>query len=96
LNAPGSKAEHVVAFARVHGDEAIVTAVPRLSHTLAQGREHPPIGDIWGDTEITLPRAFSGLFFNVFTGQVCAASSARTLSCREVFAHFPVALLAGR
>jgi (1->4)-alpha-D-glucan 1-alpha-D-glucosylmutase len=96
LQATGSKAEHVVAFARVHGDEVIITAVPRLSYTLAKGREHPPIGDLWADTELALPRNVPGLFWNAFTGQVCATSAARTLSCREIFADFPVALLAGR
>jgi (1->4)-alpha-D-glucan 1-alpha-D-glucosylmutase len=96
LQAQGSKANHVVAFARTHGDEAVITVVPRLSYTLAQGREHPPTGDVWAETELVLPRGFPGLFFNIFNGQVCAVSASRTLSCREIFSTFPVALLTGR
>ena len=96
LATTGAKAEHVVAFARVLGDEAVLTAVPRLSYTLARGHEHPPIGDLWADTEIVLPRRFPGLFANAFTGQIAASSPGHTLSCREIFSDFPVALLAGR
>lgn len=96
LRATGSKAGHVVAFARVLQDDMVVTVVPRLSYTLSKGHEHAPIGELWGDTELVLPRNAPDFFANAFTGQVSATSAARTLLCREIFSDFPVALLSGR
>ena len=96
LRASGSAAEHIITFGRIHGDETVITAVPRLSYTLAKGRMHPPLGELWGDTELLLPRVGPTFFVNAFTGQVHAASSSRTLLCREIFSAFPVALLTGR
>lgn len=96
LGATGSKAPHVVAFARVLEDEMVLTVVPRLSYTLCRGREHAPLGEVWGDTELVLPRNAPDFFANAFTGEVSATSAARTLLCREIFSDFPVALLTGR
>jgi (1->4)-alpha-D-glucan 1-alpha-D-glucosylmutase len=92
LSPQGEHQSHLVAFTREHNRQLAVVAVPRLSFTLMQGAEMPPIGEVWKDTTITLPRA-SSQFLNVFTGEVLTTSSSRTLSCREVFGHFPAALL---
>ena len=96
LRGNGSHAEHLLAYARTSADEVVITAVPRLSYSLANGRMHPPLGDMWGDTELVLPRNAPNFFVNSFTGQVLAVSSSRTLLCREIFSDFPVALLTGR
>ena len=92
LQVSHGKEDHVVAFARVHGAEAIVVATPRLSYTLMKGREEPPIGSVWGDAELSLPPAAIGKRLrNVFTGEILTAG--QSLLCREVFASFPLALL---
>jgi (1->4)-alpha-D-glucan 1-alpha-D-glucosylmutase len=89
------KEEHVVAFARVHGGEAIVVAAPRLSYTLMKGREEPPIGAVWGDAELSLPAESIGKQLrNIFTGEVF--SRGQSLLCRDIFGSFPLALLAAR
>ena len=71
----------------------MITAVPRLSYTLMKGKEAPPLGAIWGDSEIALPpEAIGRRLHNVFTGESLTAGE--SILCREVFANFPVALLA--
>ena len=84
--------QHIVAFAREHNGASVCVAVPRLSYTLMNGEARMPLGDAWGNAEILLPRA-SHEFLNIFTGEVFTTSPARTLLCRELFLHFPVALL---
>lgn len=88
------KREHVISFARSQGDHTVIVAAPRFSYTLMRGRLQPPIGEAWGNAELQLPPEISGArLLNIFTGEVLPANG-RTLPCREVFARFPVALLA--
>ncbi|WP_245986030.1 malto-oligosyltrehalose synthase [Azospirillum thermophilum] len=61
LEATGSRAEHVVAYARCLEDQAVVVAVPRLVATLG------PAPD-WADTAIPLPRGVR--WRNALTGAV--------------------------
>jgi (1->4)-alpha-D-glucan 1-alpha-D-glucosylmutase len=89
------KQEHIVAFAREHDREVAVVAVPRLFYTLMKGEMRPPLGAVWGAAELSLPPGY-GEFVNVLTGEHIAAANGRGLLCREVFARFPVALLASR
>ncbi|MGB7555201.1 MAG: malto-oligosyltrehalose synthase [Candidatus Korobacteraceae bacterium] len=86
------KEEHVVAFARVRQGEAVLVAAPRLSYTLMKGKEEPPVGAAWNDSELVLPPDLEGTrWHNVFTGEAIELAE-RALLCREIFAHFPVAL----
>jgi (1->4)-alpha-D-glucan 1-alpha-D-glucosylmutase len=85
--------EHVVAFARCHSGNATITLVPRLSYTLMKGKEEAPLGAVWGDSELALPPEASGRRLrNVFTGE--SFEVGESILCREVFANFPVAVLA--
>lgn len=93
LFANGAVREHVVAFARRRGLRMAITAVPRFSYTLMKGEMRPPIGaDAWYDAELEIPPGASVLK-NVLTGEEVTVRDGRVL-CREVFARFPVALLA--
>ncbi|MGA8875406.1 MAG: malto-oligosyltrehalose synthase [Candidatus Korobacteraceae bacterium] len=93
LEASRGKEEHVVAFARQHAGQMSITAVPRLSLTLMKGHEEPPIGTVWSDTELLLPPQAAGKRWrNILTDEVLTGG--QSLLCREVFASFPVALLA--
>ena len=74
----------------------VLIAVPRLSYTLMQGLIAPPVGDVWGDTELSLPPRSANEFENLFTGEMIRAGANRSLLCRELLSHFPVALLASR
>jgi len=93
LQANGPKRDHVVAFGREHHSEVAIIAAPRLSYTLAGGSMQAPLGDLWSTTELPVPSRASEFMENVFTGEKNRVTPGRTLLCREVFAHFPVALL---
>ena len=93
LQANGPKRDHVVAFGREHHSEVAIIAAPRLSYTLAGGSMQAPLGDLWSTTELPVPSRASEFMENVFTGKKIRVTPGRTLLCREVFAHFPVALL---
>lgn len=98
LDAVGSKREHLIAFARIDEErnQMVIAAAPRLSYSLMNGEQRPPIGDAWGDLELQLPRQAPQHFLQLFSGRVCEVSSRGTLLCRDVFAEFPAALLAAR
>jgi (1->4)-alpha-D-glucan 1-alpha-D-glucosylmutase len=93
LSTEGERFDHLVAFAREHDWRMAITAVPRLPYTL-YGGEPQPAAAAWGDTQIILPSNAPADLVNVFTGERIRVSN-RALSCREIFAHFPVALLIG-
>ena len=73
----------------------MIVAVPRLPYTLMRGRVQPPIREAWGNAELAIPPEVANVpLVNVFTGEVIPPRNGRPLLCREIFAHFPVALLA--
>src|SRR5262249_28247890 len=92
LEAHGTLAEHVCAFARVTEAGAALTVVPRL---LARGgRETAPLGpEYWTDAALTVPADLGTTFVNALTGERWHAHG-DALPLGEIFAHFPVALLA--
>jgi len=94
LNVRGAAANHVCAFARCHGDRALIVVVPRLPVGLLGDRHALPLGpDVWGDTVIELPAEMTGLtWHNMFSGEGHAAAA--ELALAQLLAVFPVALLA--
>ncbi len=93
LYATGAKRDHLVAFARENHSQVAIVATPRLSYTLAGGALNPPLGEMWNSTELPVPPKTSEFVENVFTGEKLKVTAGRTLLGRELFAHFPVALL---
>ncbi len=93
LHATGPKGDHVVAFAREHQNHVAIIVAPRLSYSLAAGSLRPPLGDLWETTELHVPSRTAEFVENIFTGERTRVTAGRTLLCREIFAHFPVALL---
>jgi (1->4)-alpha-D-glucan 1-alpha-D-glucosylmutase len=93
IYATGVKQQHVVAFAREHGNQSAIVAVPRLSYTLAGGALRAPLANLWENTELPVPSRCPEFLENVFTGEKIRVTPQRTLLCSEVFALFPVALL---
>ena len=85
LEAGGARAEHVCAFARTLGGQAVLVAVPRLVGGLG---ERPD----WGDTALALPEGLAGTGWrNVLTGAALDATA--RLPASALFDGFPVALL---
>ncbi len=93
LQASGAKRDHIVSFAREHQGQAALVAAPRLSFTLAAGAVGAPLSELWEDTELPAPASAAEFMENVFSGERIQVAPGRTLLCREIFAHFPVALL---
>ncbi|MDR6539181.1 malto-oligosyltrehalose synthase [Variovorax soli] len=92
LPAEGAKASHLVAFARRHGDQWLVSIAARLFSSLAASGE-PPLGELWGDTVVRMPEAAEGLRFeNVLTGETFVVHGG-ALRVSAAFAHFPGAAL---
>jgi (1->4)-alpha-D-glucan 1-alpha-D-glucosylmutase len=96
LHGNGTAAKHICAFARQSQSESALAIASRFSHSLMRGEALPPLGDVWGDAEIALPRNSAQYFENVLTGEVVKKSGRDTLLCREVLATFPAALLSGK
>ena len=95
LFASGEKQEHVCAFVRSQGTETALIAAPRLVCSLTGSEQRPPTGEVWGNTELPMPQGATSLR-DVFTGKEFLPRARGTLLCRELFAHFPLALLACR
>ncbi|CAN5354247.1 malto-oligosyltrehalose synthase [soil metagenome] len=98
LEGRGARAEHVVAFARRRGGEAVITVVPRLVATLTRQREFAlPDAQSWEESWIEGPaELLAGRYRNVLTGEAVEAhrrGERSTLSLAELLGSFPVALL---
>jgi (1->4)-alpha-D-glucan 1-alpha-D-glucosylmutase len=92
LAVTGTKANHVVAFARKFKNTSVVVIVPRLISTLLNDFDVPPIGpQVWQDTQILLPSRDSGKpYRNIFTGEVLEPGVQMNVS--QILSEFPVAL----
>src|SRR5205085_1618854 len=72
LDATGSKKIHLCAFARIHeaAGEVAVVAVTRRTYTLVNGALAAPLGEVWEDTGLQLPRSAAAHFGDAFTGKI--------------------------
>lgn len=61
LAAEGSKSHHIIAFARVLGDEAAITLACRLPLSMLADAEARDQAEFWGDTVVSLPADLAGL-----------------------------------
>jgi (1->4)-alpha-D-glucan 1-alpha-D-glucosylmutase len=103
LRVTGPRAAHVLAFARVHGNTAIVAALPRLMSGLCPPDQGFAQAAIWENTTVLLPPDLPGAdrnthWRNTFTGQsVQSTRAARKneagLPCADLFANLPAAIL---
>ncbi|HVQ77024.1 MAG TPA: malto-oligosyltrehalose synthase [Candidatus Binatia bacterium] len=99
VGAVGSRADHVVAFARGGAAGRVVLAVTtRLSARLAGFGGPVPRGDeVWDDTRLALEDAdLGGVYHDVFTGRRATTAGdgrAPGIPVGRVLAHLPVALL---
>ena len=98
LSIVGTRANHVVAFARRLGDSVALVAVPRLVTRLIPSDDQVPLGEpVWQNTRLLLPADIASRdWCNPFTGESFVASrddGQLSLGVAEIFAHFPIALL---
>ena len=94
LQASGSRAPHVCAFAREHASGMSISVAPRLMARLS-GEARLPLGEaIWSDTRIPVPPAKT--FQNELTGErleVEHSEGQPVLRLAAVLSAFPVAVL---
>jgi (1->4)-alpha-D-glucan 1-alpha-D-glucosylmutase len=79
LGVRGTHASRVVAFAREAGGDRLVVIVPRLTAPLGW----PPLGEVWGDTEVEVEGGV-----DVLTGR-----TGRSVRLAELLADLPVAVI---
>lgn len=87
LTVSGVFSKNIIAFLREHGERQILVIVPRLSAKVG----HPPLGNLWQDTEIQLPD-YPDSWQNVITGQQLNHHSV-ILPVGSVLDSLPVAVL---
>jgi (1->4)-alpha-D-glucan 1-alpha-D-glucosylmutase len=97
LEVEGTKADHVVAFARKVETGTVLIVVPRLIAGLLRDFDRPPIGSqVWEDTHLLLPSCGGAeKYRNAFTGKTLAHQTNDTctkIALSEILAEFPVAL----
>lgn len=107
LEVAGSRAEHVVAFARQLDQQWLVVVVPRLPATLVAAAQQVPAtaqpvvdppqafcGPLWGDTSVRLPEGAPQQWLNQLDLQNQQAHD-RQLRVGELFSHTCAAVLIG-
>jgi (1->4)-alpha-D-glucan 1-alpha-D-glucosylmutase len=97
LAVEGTKAKHVVPFARKSGTTRALVVVPRLVAGLLNDIDLPPIGPrIWDDTRVLLPfRSGSEKCRNALTGEVLDLQKTdgfAKIGVSKALGEFPVAL----
>ena len=75
LEAGGAHANHLLAYVRQHGTDALAVIVPRLWASLMKSNDPPVDASIWGDTSIELAQ---GHWLNVITGTEIVIDQDRT------------------
>lgn len=93
LSAGGEFAQHVIAFLRRREGECVLVAVPRFACTLMRGRRELPLGDAWGDAELTTEQCAGKRMVNAFTGEEMIVAADGRIRLAELFGEFPVAML---
>jgi len=92
LKAAGEKSEHVIGFARVKAEKAVIVASARFFTRLGDSEQLPLGHGIWNGNAIKLSEELSGVRYrDILTGRQIEAGTELPLA--EVFAHLPLALL---
>ena len=104
LESAGARAQHVVAFSRVHEAQSIVVIAGRLFVGLATDSESQaadastelwlPLGEVtWSDTHVVLSGWPDGSRFRDVLSEKVLTVKNGAVYLREAFAHFPGAVL---
>ncbi len=97
LDTTGTRAQHVIAFARSYNGTHAVVVVPRWIVDLTENREQMPHGALWQNTALTLPAAeLHQPLTNLLTGETLTPTANQhyaELPLAAILRHFPVAVL---
>lgn len=91
----GNQQRHLIAYSRSYDGTTLMFVGARFFYQLTQGAEHPPVGQVFGNTEVEIPNELkSHEFHNLLTGKTIQAGSwGSSLLASEVLADFPLAVL---
>lgn len=96
IEAGGTHASHLVAFARSEGGRALLVCVPRLLAQIATSSAPYVAGEeVWGDTFVTFPEELAAQSWrNVFTNESLKAATddGRQVPAASLLGTFPVAV----
>jgi (1->4)-alpha-D-glucan 1-alpha-D-glucosylmutase len=88
----GRFSNHLVAFVRRHGKEAVIAVAPRFLTSVVSTTEVFPLGkDAWHDTRFKIALKDNAVLHNLITGQ--AIDGVEALDVGKTLEHFPVSLL---
>jgi (1->4)-alpha-D-glucan 1-alpha-D-glucosylmutase len=91
LQSEGTRARHVVSFARRDAQQTVIVVATRFFASILLEADSV-LGDVWGDTTIQLPDELMGCYRDIFSGQrICA--NADGLPLAQVCQQLPFALL---
>jgi (1->4)-alpha-D-glucan 1-alpha-D-glucosylmutase len=93
LDVDGDRADHVIAFARRHGDDWAIAVAPRLTMALGSSQELWA-RDGWDDTRLVMPDDAPRMWSDLATDIELAAEPGIRLA--ELFARVPVGMLTNR
>jgi (1->4)-alpha-D-glucan 1-alpha-D-glucosylmutase len=97
LEAEGSLADHLIAYARSTEGGEVIAIVPRLVGRLLRKPDDAPIGDRWRGTSIALGEERAGArYLDLMSGSEARATAGENgpmLDAAAVLGIFPVALL---
>jgi (1->4)-alpha-D-glucan 1-alpha-D-glucosylmutase len=91
LKVTGKFKEHIVAFARRHGETTAIAIAPRFLTSLSEPGALPLGESVWQDTRIELPQGMPTSWTDAISLQ--AFSEDGIVSIGKALQHFPVALL---
>ncbi|AFZ19459.1 malto-oligosyltrehalose synthase [Allocoleopsis franciscana] len=91
LNVTGTFKDHIVAFARRHGETTAIAIAPRFLTSLIEPGALPLGESVWQDTRIELPQGMPKSWTDTISLQ--AFSEDGIVSIGKALQHFPVALL---
>jgi (1->4)-alpha-D-glucan 1-alpha-D-glucosylmutase len=96
LAAEGARARHVAAFSRDFENQTLLALTGRFFLKLCNSH-NKPVGEVWGNTTIALPKRMGKpAFRDIFTGETIAVEEREggpVLALSNVFSRCPVALL---
>jgi (1->4)-alpha-D-glucan 1-alpha-D-glucosylmutase len=87
LTASGPRADHLIAFARVHEGEVAVTIASRLMQGAGEVFGN---SDFWDDTVVEVPQALNG---SLLHDRLADAGTISALDLTNLFARYPLAFL---
>lgn len=94
LQGVGARARHVVSFARLIKQQAVIVVATRFFTSLLTEAETPTGSRVWDDTAIQMHAELRGCYRDIFTGsRICIPDAGKELRLAQVCEQLPFALL---